>query len=371
MTRATWWAFAPGAVALALSCGRADAPAPAPSDAPTPAPTPAAAATPKPGPEPAPKPAPTPTPKPAASAVALAPVTADALRGDVTALADDALAGRGTPSAGLDRAAELLAARMGAIGLVPVVGEAFPTRVDCSGSGSPDAANVLGLLRGSDPGLAQQVVIVSAHYDHLGRGTEAGSDDVIFNGANDDASGVAAVLAIATALRGAPRAPRRSVMFAAFCGEELGLRGSRAYVDAPALPLQQTVAVVNLEMLGRADPQHPRRAWLTGSDRSDLGDVFVERGRALGIEFVDGSVVGALEGQLFGASDNWPFAQAGVVAHSISGGPIDPQYHTVDDEADRLDYDAMAPIVAAIADATWTLADRDAVPRWREGAAPG
>ncbi|MFO0633970.1 MAG: M28 family peptidase [Nannocystaceae bacterium] len=90
-----------------------------------------------------------------------------------------------------------------------------------------------------------------------------------------------------------------------------------------------------------------------------------------GIEFVDGSVVGALEGRLFGASDNWPFAQAGVVAHSISGGPIDPQYHTVDDEADRLDYDAMAPIVAAIADATWTLADRDSVPRWREGAAPG
>lgn len=304
---------------------------------------------------------------------ALAVITPDSLRRAVTALASDDKRGRATPSAELDAAAKWIASEHDRIGLAaPKDAPGHLQRFDCSGRG--ESSNVIGVLQGSDAKLAEQTVIVSAHYDHLGtredgalgRGVEQ-PGDTVFNGANDDASGVASTLAIAEAL--AAVQPKRTVMFVAFCGEELGLRGSTHWVAHPLVPLDRIVAVVNLEMLGRIDAAHPKRVWVTGMPLSTMGDRMAAGARELDVEVVDGSAVGGLEGTLFRQSDNWPFAEQGVVAHSLSTGVIDDHYHSVEDEPDTLDYDAMAPLVRAIAFGVYRLAQDDERPRWT-GAPP-
>ena len=299
---------------------------------------------------------------------ALAVITPDSLRRAVTALASDDKRGRATPSPELDAAAKWIASEHDRIGLAaPKDAPGHLQRFDCSGNG--ESSNVIGVLQGSDAKLAAQTVIVSAHYDHLGtredgaygRGVDQ-PGDTVFNGANDDASGVASTLAIAEAL--ATVKPKRTVMFVAFCGEELGLRGSSHWVAHPLVPLDRVVAVVNLEMLGRVDAAHPKRVWVTGMPLSTLGDRMGAGARELDVEVVDGSAAGRLEGTLFRQSDNWPFAEKGVVAHSFSTGVIDDHYHSVEDEPDTLDYDAMAPLVRALAFGVFRLAQDDDVPRW-------
>ncbi|MBC8072923.1 MAG: M20/M25/M40 family metallo-hydrolase [Deltaproteobacteria bacterium] len=323
------------------------------------------------------------TPKPAVvtSAVDLAParkhaasITAQSLRRSVEALAADNRGGRPTPSPELDAAAAWIVQQHQRIGLTAPAGAAgHLQRFDCAGRGGAESSNVIGVLQGSDAVLAKQNVVVSAHYDHLGtrdggaqgHGLDDPSDS-IFNGANDDASGVAASLAIAEALAALSPRPRRSVVFIAFCGEELGLRGSKHWVDHPLVPLADTIAVVNLEMLGRPEPAHRQRVWVTGMDRSTMGTRMGVAARELGVLVVDGSAAGEFEGKLFRKSDNWPFAERKVVAHSFSTGVIDDHYHSVQDEVDTLDFEGMALLVQAIALGTYQLAQADDVPSWTE-----
>jgi len=116
-------------------------------------------------------------------------------------------------------------------------------------------ANVIGKLPGSDPQLKEQAVIIGAHYDHLGRNSEGALDPEkegeIHNGADDNASGTAGVLELAQCFAAPEKRPRRSLIFMAFSGEELGLLGSAHYVNHPAFPLEQTIAMINMDMIGR------------------------------------------------------------------------------------------------------------------------
>ena len=124
------------------------------------------------------------------------------------------------------------------------------------------------------PALRETYVILTAHYDHLGIGPDNGSGDRIFNGANDDGSGTASVIEIASALSTLKPRPRRSLVFVAFYGEEHGLVGSRYYVEHPVVPLEKTVADINLEQVGRTDDSDGPRvsaATVTGYDYSDVG----------------------------------------------------------------------------------------------------
>jgi len=288
-------------------------------------------------------------------------VTAELLRVHVEALAADDMHGRRTPSPELDRAAEIIAKEYARLALeVPSSAPEYRQRFECGEPGTGESSNVVALLPGRD--LRAEFVVVSAHYDHIGS-TDSG-DDTIFNGANDNASGVAAMLATAEVLAALPTKPRRSVLFVAFCGEEVGLRGSAHFADAPVVPLASIVADLNLEMLGRPGATTPKRAWITGMQFSTLGDAAVTVGAELGVEFVDGGVVGATEGSVFERSDNWPLARAGVVAHSISTGTLDQYYHHVDDEPTLLEYDRMVPIVQTVARLAWRLAEDDAKPTW-------
>jgi len=138
--------------------------------------------------------------------------------------------------------------------------------------------NVAGVLRGSDPALQDRFVVLTAHYDHLGvRGQ--GEGDHIYNGANDDASGTASLMEIAGTLGGLAARPRRSILFLALFGEELGDLGSQYYARHPIFPLAKTIADINLEQLGRTDESGDGEKLgqfnLTGFDFTNLAAIFV------------------------------------------------------------------------------------------------
>jgi hypothetical protein len=218
--------------------------------------------------------------------------------------------------------------------------------------------NVVALLPGTT--RRDEYVVVSAHYDHLGVGRPV-DGDAIYNGADDNATGTTAVLLLAEAMAKQPP-PRRSILFVCFAAEERGLRGSAAFCERPPVPREQLVANLNIEMIGRPEPGNDGKAWITGADLSDFASIVegpLQRAGVLLVDFRMGS-------QLFAASDNWSFAQHGVVAHSLSAGSLHHDYHQPSDEAEALDVPHMTRIVRGLLAAVRELADRDAVPTWNE-----
>ncbi|MBM4061212.1 MAG: M28 family peptidase [Planctomycetes bacterium] len=220
------------------------------------------------------------------------------------------------------------------------------------------AANVVALLPGSS--REQEHVVVSAHYDHLGTGLPV-DGDAVYNGADDDASGTAGVLLLAEAM-GKESPPRRSVLFVCFSGEAKGLRGSRAFVAAPPVPLDRIVANLNLEMLGRPAPGQQGKAWITGAELSDLAAIAAPPLQRAGIGLVDFPMAR----HLFAGSDNWSFVRAGIVAHSISAGSLHADYHRPGDETDKLDFQHLTQVLRGLHGVVRELADREAAPAWNE-----
>ena len=218
--------------------------------------------------------------------------------------------------------------------------------------------NVVALLPGTQK--REEYVVVSAHYDHIGTGNPA-AGDAIYNGADDDASGTTAVLAIAEAMSRQP-APQRSILFVCFSAEEKGLRGSRAFLEHPPVPREQIVANVNLEMLGRPEPGKQNQAWVTGSELSDFAAIAAAAMGRAGIEVVDFPMAK----QLFAASDNYSFVRHGIVAHSISAGSLHEDYHRPGDEVEKLDISHMTQVIRGLAEFVREVADREAVPQWNE-----
>ncbi|HYT99453.1 MAG TPA: M20/M25/M40 family metallo-hydrolase [Gemmatimonadales bacterium] len=173
--------------------------------------------------------------------------------------------------------------------------------------------NVVAKLPGSDPRLASQVVLFTAHWDHKGIGPAVNGDS-IYNGAEDNASGIAAMLATAQALSRATPPPRRTLLFVATTAEESGLLGSQAYVQTPLVPLERTAAVLNLDVTNVRGATRDIDA--LGIDRSTLGPVFESAARAESLAVVhEPDVRGS-----FYRSDHFPFARAGVPALSIEAG---------------------------------------------------
>lgn len=226
--------------------------------------------------------------------------------------------------------------------------------------------NVAGLLRGSDPRLREEYVLVSAHYDHIGIGSVPGTADRIYNGANDDASGTAMVMELASALAKMEPRPKRSLLFLAWFGEEKGLLGSRYYGEHPLVPLKQTAAMINLEQVGRTDDSEgdtKGRASVTGFDFSEVGAVLAKAGKAAGIDVVKHP---RNSDAFFGRSDNQALADRGIPAHTLCTAFLFPDYHQVGDHWDKIDYENMGKIARAVSLGLIELADAPEAPRWDE-----
>ena len=281
--------------------------------------------------------------------------SADQLRTLVEELADPALGGRVIGSEGIDKAAEIIVARFEEVGLNPAgdAGGWFqpftpdgPEIADAAllpeGAkwGEMELRNIAGILSGTGDGC----VIVGGHYDHLGRNAEG----THFPGADDNASGIAALWAIASEL--AAEGPRsRDILFVAFSGEEEGLLGSRWYVEHPLRPLESTVAMINLDTVGRIVD----RKLFVFSTRSATEFPRALQGVNLGFDFdLAMPEMGPLAG------DQVSFVEKGVPALHLFTGPNE-DYHRTTDLPEKLDYEGLSEIAVFTAELVRFLADRE------------
>ena len=238
--------------------------------------------------------------------------------------------------------------------------------------------NVVARLPGSDPALSREVVVFTAHWDHKGIGP-AMNGDSIYNGAEDNASGVAAMLGAAGALVQSQARPRRTLLFVATTAEESGLLGSEAYVRDPLVPLERTAAVLNLDVVNVRGATRDIDA--LGLDRSTLGPVFEQAARAESLTVVHQPDV---RGSFY-RSDHFPFARAGVPALSIEPG-VDfvgrpagwgkdqaerynrERYHQPGDEYQpTFRYDGMAQEVRVTLRVALAVANTPTLPQWLPG----
>jgi aminopeptidase YwaD len=274
------------------------------------------------------------------------------------------LPGRIAGDSNSDRPFVVIALRQEALDALTALGNGAKAEF----SGPTEAAqarmtwNAVGILRGSDPRAASQVLVLSAHLDHLGV-NESLTGDKIFNGADDDASGSVAVLEMARVFASGRR-PRRTIYFVCFGSEESGGYGSRYFIAQSPVPLTDIVANINFEMLGRPDAKvPPGTLWLTGYERSDLGPTLAKRGAAIVADPHP-------EQNFFQRSDNYTLALRGVVAHTVSSFGLHTDYHRPSDEISKIDFPFMTrSLNSMVAPIRW-LANSNFRPAWLPGKAP-
>jgi Zn-dependent M28 family amino/carboxypeptidase len=272
---------------------------------------------------------------------------ADSLRKIVEVLASDSLKGRLTGSKESLKAAEFIAHEFKKAGLNSIAGNN-----DFFMEMRPSWVNVVGGIQGRSK--SGQVIIFSAHYDHIGtkKNTKTGKTntddaDSIYNGANDNAAGVASIITLAKYLK-SKNDNERTLLFVAFTGEEQGLLGSKHFVEF--CNPDSIIAVINIDLIGRSESLKPR-PYVTGSERSDLIYILNTNYQAFGNKkekryFQPDPYTNQL---LFIRSDNLPFAQMGIPAHTIMlTSPHDQYYHSLKDEAWTLDYEQMKNVIRAI-----------------------
>ncbi len=217
--------------------------------------------------------------------------------------------------------------------------------------------NVVAVIEGSDAMMKDEAVFYSAHLDHLG--DDGTGEDKVFNGADDDASGVTAVLTLADAFGAMEPKPKRSVVFMTFWGEERGLLGSKELVEASPWPLDKLVAGINIEMIGRPEEGARNKVWMTGWTETNLGSLVAAGSRRVGVETFEHP---SLSARLYGASDNMSFVKKGVVAHSFSAGSLHSDYHQPSDEWQKLDLTHMTQVIRGLYAGTLPIAQGELTP---------
>jgi Zn-dependent M28 family amino/carboxypeptidase len=284
----------------------------------------------------------------------------DRIAADLNYLASDAREGRALGSPGIDSAARYIATRMAEAGLIPGGSQGYfqefavdstAPAVAHAGLGALRGKNVVGILPGRGP-LAGQAVVVGAHYDHLGRGgfgsLEPESTGVVHNGADDNASGTAALLEVARKLAASDLPARRTVVFVAFSGEELGLLGSAHYIRHPAFPLESTYAMINFDMVGRL---REGRLVVFGSETAkEFPPLLDSLARETGL-------VVTASGDGFGRSDQSSFFAANIpVLHFFTG--VHEDYHRTTDDVEKINLEGLDRIAESGALAVRALAVR-------------
>ena len=287
------------------------------------------------------------------------------LLADVRYLADSAREGRGVGTRGLDEAARYIADQFKRAGVAPGAPDRsyfqpFTIAADAPAVlhtkfGGAKTQNVVAVLAGSSPALRRQVVVVGAHYDQLGYGGFGALDDPdstgkVHDGADDNASGIAALLEVARQLR--PRHPARTIVFIAFSGEEIGDLGSAYFVKHPLVqPVESIYAMVNMDMVGRLRNEH--LLVLGAATAKEFSALLDSLNHAQRVPF--DSLRASGDG--WGASDHASFfAAKRPVLHFFTG--LHEDYHRTTDRVEKINAVGLGRVAALVADVTWTLANR-------------
>ena len=290
----------------------------------------------------------------AALNAALDSITAEKLSKHVEVLADDTFEGREAGSRGGRAAGGYLAKEMAQCGLKPagVDGSWYQPFYN-------NQQNILGSIPGADPQLKDQVVLVSAHYDHVGYGSATnsfGPIGFIHNGADDNASGVATLLEVAQAFHALGAAPRRTILFVLWDGEEKGLLGSRHWLSEPTVNLKQVAISVNIDMVGRL---RNKRLEVSGS-RTSWGF------RKLASEQLgDEDLLLDFSWELKSNSDHWPFFERGIPILMLHTG-LHEDYHRPSDDPEKLNREGMRQVARYLFRLTHALASADQIGGFRD-----
>lgn len=278
-------------------------------------------------------------------------VKPDELREWVSYLASDEMKGRVNGSPEMKTAALWIADKLREYGIKPVGtnSDLIQNYSFASWKGTISERNIIGLIEGSDPSLKDQYIVVSAHFDHVGVKKNAQADSIL-NGADDNAAGTCALIGIAKAINMSGLKPGRSIIFAAFSGEEIGMRGSRYFVSNPVIALKNIYVDLNFEMIGHSEFLGKNKYYMTGCLNSNLDDIIKGYNANTGIQLIDTIPIAT---NLFFGSDNYSFSRISIIDGIIQGIPsgtfatttIANHLHNVTDEAKLFDFDNMACLV--------------------------
>ena len=293
-------------------------------------------------------------------------ITAESLKTKLTIVASDEMEGRDTGSKGQKKAGKYLISQYEKSKIsFPVGANSYYQAVPASylnakhDENLPDSENIWAYIEGSEK--PDEVLVISAHYDHVGI-----KNGDIYNGADDDGSGTVAILQIAEAFQKAKKAghgPKRSILFLHVTGEEHGLHGSRFYSENPLFPIANTIADINIDMIGRRDVEHEKTnnyVYVIGADRlsTDLHNITVNQNQKytkldLDFKFNDPKD----PNHFYERSDHYNFAKNGIPAVFLFNG-VHADYHKKTDEVDKIEFDALAKRAQLAFAIAWDLTNR-------------
>lgn len=298
-----------------------------------------------------------------------AEITRSDVEMNVHFLSSDELKGRATGSPGLDIAARYIASWFlsNKVNTLPDY-ESYYQKIEVplrDTSKTISSQNVIGVVEGSHPDLKNEYLLLSAHYDHVGVRKIEASQDSIYNGARDNAVGVATIMAAGKYFADHP--PKRSVILALWTAEEMGLIGSRIFVENPPVPLNQIIFNLNIDGAGYNDTT---KVTIVGLERTEAEPMFKSAVQAFDLEAIPSPVP---ELQLFNRSDNVHFARKGIPAPTFSLGftsfneEIQYYYHQPTDESNTLNFDYVTDYTRAYVLAAEKIANADQAPFWESG----
>ena len=284
-------------------------------------------------------------------------ISQEGLRADLTVISHDSLQGRDTGSEGLNKAAKYLSSRYETLGLEPVGDngtylQSFELPIRNRREGTTDTVktqNIVAFIPGTDSTMMHEVVVLSSHYDHVGIGRPDSTGDTIYNGADDDGSGTVALLHTAQAIMAAKSAGvglKRSVLILHVTGEEKGLLGSRYYSDHPIFDIGNTVANLNVDMVGRRDYEHPddpNYIYIIGGKIISSGlQAMLEEANQKSVNITLSDRYNDLDDpqQFYRRSDHWNFGRLGVPFIFFFNGVHD-DYHRPSDQIEKIDFEAL------------------------------
>lgn len=294
-------------------------------------------------------------------------ITATELKTHLYIVASDSMAGRATGSIGQKKAGNYLISQYQKDKIsFPKGAENYYQHIPAAflnakrNQDLPDSENIWAYIEGSEK--PDEVIVISSHYDHIGV-----KNNIIFYGADDDASGTVALLEIAQAFQLAKKeghGPKRSILFLHFTGEEHGLHGSRYYTENPLFPLKNTVANINIDMIGRRDEAHANSnnyVYLIGADRlsSELDQICTEVNEKYVHLNLDYKYNARNEpNRFYERSDHYNFAKNDIPSVFIFNG-THPDYHRKTDTPDKIEYDALEKRTQLAFNIVWEIANRE------------